>query len=45
VGDTAGGDAYEQRDPGLVHSATDRFFKPMYTDPRWPPFMKKMGFA
>ena len=37
--------AYEQRDPGLVHCATDRFFKPMHADPRWPPFMKKMGFA
>jgi len=37
--------AYVQRDPGLAHSFTDPFFKALHGDPRWPAFMKKMGFA
>ena len=34
--------AYVQRDPGLSHTATDPFFKPLYGDPRWRPFLAKM---
>ena len=37
--------AYIQRDPGLSHSAADRSFRTLREDRRWPPFMKKMGFA
>ena len=37
--------AYAQRDPGLGHSLNDQFFKPLHDDPRWPVFLKKMGFA
>ncbi|MET0683061.1 MAG: adenylate/guanylate cyclase domain-containing protein [Casimicrobiaceae bacterium] len=37
--------AYAQRDPGLAHSATDKLLAPLHDDPRWPPFMKKMGFT
>ena len=36
--------AYVQRDPGLGHSLTDPFFSPLHDDPRWPLFLKKMGF-
>jgi TolB-like protein/Tfp pilus assembly protein PilF len=34
--------AYVQRDPGLSHTATDSFFKPLHGDPRWRPFLVKM---
>ena len=37
--------AYAQRDPGLGHSLNDQFFGPLHDDPRWPIFLKKMGFA
>ena len=37
--------AYAQRDPGLAHSATDKLLAPLHDDPRWAPFMNKMGFA
>jgi len=36
--------AYTQRDPGLVISCSDPFFLPLQDDPRWAPFMRKMGF-
>ena len=36
--------AYVQRDPGLGHTLTDPFFSPLHEDPRWLPFLKKMGF-
>jgi TolB-like protein/class 3 adenylate cyclase/Tfp pilus assembly protein PilF len=36
--------AYSQRDPGLVHTVSDSFFRPLHGDPRWLPFVKKMGF-
>jgi hypothetical protein len=36
--------AYAQRDPGITNVATDPFFRPLYNDYRWLPFMRKMGF-
>jgi len=35
--------AYRQRDPGLGHTATDQLFNSLHDDPRWLPFLKKMG--
>jgi tetratricopeptide (TPR) repeat protein len=35
--------SYAQRDPGLAHVKTDRFFASLHDDPRWPLFLKKMG--
>jgi TolB-like protein/class 3 adenylate cyclase len=36
--------AYTQRDPGLAILCSDPFFLPLQDDPRWAPFMRKMGF-
>ncbi len=36
--------AYIQRDPGLVHTISDSFLRALHGDPRWLPFVKKMGF-
>jgi TolB-like protein/class 3 adenylate cyclase/Tfp pilus assembly protein PilF len=36
--------AYTQRDPGLAMTSSDPFFRPVHDDPRWLPFLKKMGF-
>jgi TolB-like protein/Tfp pilus assembly protein PilF len=36
--------AYAQRDTGMPSCATNRFFAPLHDDPRWAPFMAKMGF-
>ena len=36
--------AYTQRDPGLGLTSSDSFFRPVHDDPRWLPFLKKMGF-
>ena len=36
--------AFAQRDPGLNQTATDPLLRPLHGDPRWLPFMKKMGF-
>jgi tetratricopeptide (TPR) repeat protein len=36
--------AYTQRDPGLSMTSSDPFFRPVHDDPRWLPFLKKMGF-
>jgi hypothetical protein len=36
--------AYIQRDPGLGHTSSDSFLRPLHGDPRWRPFVKKMGF-
>jgi hypothetical protein len=36
--------AYTQRDPGLAMTSSDPFLRPVHDDPRWPPFLKKMGF-
>lgn len=37
--------AYAQRDPGLAHTLTDPFFRPLHDDPRWMPFLRKMRLA
>ncbi len=37
--------AYVQRDPGVTHSATDSFLLPLHGDPRWRPFVQRLGFA
>ena len=36
--------AYTQRDPGLGLTSSDSFFRPVHDDPRWLPFLDKMGF-
>jgi len=35
--------AFAQRDPGVMFTATDRFLRPLHTDPRWQPFLQRMG--
>ncbi|TMH48487.1 MAG: tetratricopeptide repeat protein [Betaproteobacteria bacterium] len=35
--------AFAQRDPGVMFTATDRFLQPLHTDPRWQPFLQRMG--
>ena len=37
--------AYLQRDPGVVYAAEDPFLEPLHGDPRWPPFLHKLGLA
>jgi len=37
--------AYAQRDPGLGNCLTDPYLKALHGDPRWPPFLRKMGLA
>jgi len=35
--------AFAQRDPGVMFTATDRFLQPLHGDPRWQPFLQRMG--
>ncbi len=37
--------AYSQRDPGLIMLKPSLLLKNLYADPRWPPFLEKMGLA
>jgi TolB-like protein/class 3 adenylate cyclase/Flp pilus assembly protein TadD len=37
--------AYAQRDPGVMYSASDVFLRPLQADPRWQPFLQRMGLA
>ena len=37
--------AHAQRDPGVTFSATDSLLRPLHADPRWPPFLQRMGLA
>jgi TolB-like protein/Tfp pilus assembly protein PilF len=37
--------AYVQRDPGIVHTAVDEFMRPLHADPRWLPFLRRLGLA
>jgi TolB-like protein/Tfp pilus assembly protein PilF len=35
--------AYEQRDPGVTYSGTDVLLRSLHADPRWQPFLQRMG--
>jgi tetratricopeptide (TPR) repeat protein len=37
--------AYAQRDPGVAHSAADPLLRPLHGDPRWRPFLQRLGLA
>ena len=37
--------AYEQRDPGVTYSKTDVILRSLHGDPRWQPFLQRMGMA
>jgi TolB-like protein/class 3 adenylate cyclase/lipoprotein NlpI len=37
--------AYVQRDPGVVYSAVDGLLQPLHPDPRWHPFLQKLGLG
>jgi TolB-like protein/class 3 adenylate cyclase/Tfp pilus assembly protein PilF len=37
--------AYQQRDPGVVYAATDPMLRAMHADPRWPPFVQRLGLG
>jgi tetratricopeptide (TPR) repeat protein len=37
--------AYAQRDPGVVYSAVDGLLRPLHGDPRWQPFLHRIGLA
>jgi tetratricopeptide (TPR) repeat protein len=37
--------AYRQRDPGVVYTAVDTLLRPLRADPRWQPFVRRMGLA
>ena len=34
-----------QRDPGVVHTAVDEFLRSLHADPRWLPFLRRLGLA
>ena len=36
--------AFVQRDAGLAHAKIIPLLRPLHVDPRWRPFMRKMGF-
>jgi TolB-like protein/Tfp pilus assembly protein PilF len=37
--------AYGQRDPGVTYSKTDVILRSLHGDPRWQPFLRRMGMA
>jgi TolB-like protein/class 3 adenylate cyclase len=37
--------AYAQRDPGVVYTAIDMLLDPLHRDPRWRPFVRKLGLG
>ena len=37
--------AYGQRDPGLSYMKPDPLLRSLHADPRWEPFLRKMGLA
>ena len=37
--------AYRQRDPGVVYTAVDTLLRPLHSDSRWAPFVRRMGLA
>jgi hypothetical protein len=36
---------YAQRDPGITYMKMDPFLRNLHDDPRWRPFLEKMGLA
>jgi hypothetical protein len=36
---------YAQRDPGITYMKMDPFLRNLHDDPRWQPFLEKMGLA
>ena len=36
---------YEQRDPGIAYMKMDLLLRNLHADPRWRPFLHKMGLA
>lgn len=37
--------AYAQHDPGLISMKVDPLLRSLHDDPRWQPFLKKMGLV
>ncbi len=37
--------AYAQRDPGVIYAANDVFLRPLQHDPRWLPFVRRLGLV
>ena len=37
--------AYTQRDPGVVYVGFDNLLRPLRDDPRWQPFVQRLGLA
>jgi hypothetical protein len=37
--------AYAQHDPGLISMKVDPLLHRLHEDPRWQPFLEKMGLA
>jgi len=37
--------AYVNRDPGVAYSHTDELLRPLHADPRWLPFLRRLGLA
>ena len=37
--------AYAQRDPGVVYTGIDMLLDPLHGDPRWRPFVQRLGLA
>ena len=37
--------AYRQRDPGVVFTAVDTILRPLHSDPRWTPFVRRLGLG
>jgi len=35
--------SYEQRDPGTIYCASDLLLRPLRGDPRWRPFLRRLG--
>jgi TolB-like protein/Tfp pilus assembly protein PilF len=36
--------SYQQRDPGTIYCAHDLLLRPLHGDPRWQPFLQRLGF-
>jgi tetratricopeptide (TPR) repeat protein len=37
--------AVQYHDPGLSYIVSENLFDNIHSDPRWPPFLRKIGFA